>query len=188
MSRETLQAIRNDLAGILVRLDAELNTSGEPVKETPVSIQIDPQLIADLKRDEGLRLAAYPDPITHGEPWTIGYGHCGPEVHPGLVWTQADADAALLADIERHSAELRAALSWVSGLDPARQRVLDNMAFNLGVGVAGGNHGLLSFKNTLGMVQGGRYFGAADGMLRSLWAKQVGSRAIRLAETMRTGA
>ena len=24
---------------------------------------------------EGLRLIAYPDPATNGDPWTIGYGH-----------------------------------------------------------------------------------------------------------------
>lgn len=31
---------------------------------------------------EGLRLDAYPDPGTGGEPWTIGYGHTG-GVKPG---------------------------------------------------------------------------------------------------------
>lgn len=60
------------------------------------------------------------------------------------------------------------------------------MAFNLGVGVPGGKKGLLGFKNTLGMIERGEY-AAADGMLRSLWAKQVKGRAIRLANTMRTG-
>jgi GH24 family phage-related lysozyme (muramidase) len=39
---------------------------------------IDPILISDLKRDEGLRLTAYGDPLTGGEPWTIGYGHARP--------------------------------------------------------------------------------------------------------------
>lgn len=28
-----------------------------------------------IKSHEGLRLEAYPDPGTGGEPWTIGYGH-----------------------------------------------------------------------------------------------------------------
>lgn len=148
---------------------------------------IDPQLIADLKRDEGLRLQAYPDPLTGGDPWTIGYGHCGPEVRPGLVWTEAQAEAALIADIEAHNAQLAAALPWVARLDPARRRVLQNMAFNLGVGVAGGTKGLLGFKNTLGMIERGEYERAADGMLKSLWAKQVGQRAVRLSNTMRTG-
>ena len=46
-----------------------------------------PNLLADLRRDEGLRLAAYPDPLTHAEPWTIGYGHTGPDVGSDTTWT-----------------------------------------------------------------------------------------------------
>lgn len=43
---------------------------------------------------EGCRLEAYPDPgSANGHPWTIGYGHTGPEVVPGLEWTQEQADA-----------------------------------------------------------------------------------------------
>lgn len=137
---------------------------------------VDPQLIADLKRDEGLRLKAYRDTVG---VWTIGYGHA--HVAPGTVWTQAQAEAALIEDIRKHNDELAAALPWVSGLDPVRRRVLQNMAFNLGV------RGLLGFKNTLGMVKDGDYEGAARGMLNSLWAKQVKGRAVRLAEQMRTG-
>jgi len=148
---------------------------------------VDPQLVADLKRDEGLRLSAYPDPLTGSHPWTIGYGHTGPEVKPGLVWTEEQAEAALIRDIEEHNAKLLEALPWVAGLDPVRRRVLFNMSFNLGVGKAGGSKGLLGFKNTLGMIERGEYDRAADGMLASLWAKQVGNRAKRLAEQMRTG-
>ncbi len=148
---------------------------------------VDPQLVADLKRDEGLRLKAYPDPLSGGHPWTIGYGHTGPEVKPGLVWTEAQAEAALIRDIEEHNAKLLAALPWVADLDPVRRRVLFNMAFNLGVGVPGGSKGLLGFKNTLGMIERGEYERAAAAMLTSLWAKQVKGRAVRLAEQMRTG-
>ena len=41
-----------------------------------------------IKRNEGLRLHAYPDPATGGAPWTIGYGHTGPDVHPGMQITE----------------------------------------------------------------------------------------------------
>lgn len=34
-----------------------------------------------------------------GAPWTIGWGHTGPEVRPGLVWTQEQADAAFETDL-----------------------------------------------------------------------------------------
>jgi lysozyme len=182
MSREALEAIRGDVAALLDKIDAEL--SRIPGELPPA---IDPQLIADLKRDEGLRLEAYPDPISKGDPWTIGYGHTGPDVRRGTVWTLEQAEAALIADVQEHSAELRRHLPWVNRLDPARQRVLDNMAFNLGVGEPGGRKGLLGFKNTLGMIERGEYAAAADGMLKSLWARQVGQRAVRLSNTMRTG-
>lgn len=137
---------------------------------------VDPILIADLKRDEGLRLNAYKDTVG---VWTVGYGHA--HVAPGTVWTQEQAEAALISDVKKHNAELEKALPWIVRLDPVRRRVLQNMAFNLGV------KGFLGFKNTLAMVQSGDYAGAARGMLNSLWAKQVKGRAVRLAEQMRTG-
>jgi lysozyme len=46
---------------------------------------------------------------------------------------------------------------------------------------------LLTFHNTLAMIQSGNYAGAADGMAHSLWASQVGSRAVFLENAMRTG-
>lgn len=51
------------------------------------------------ERFEGDILTAYPDPASGGAPWTIGYGHTGPDVYQGLVWTQGQADAALQADL-----------------------------------------------------------------------------------------
>ena len=48
---------------------------------------VDPILISDLKRDEGLRLTAYKDTVG---VWTVGYGHA--HVAPGTVWTQEQAD------------------------------------------------------------------------------------------------
>jgi lysozyme len=51
---------------------------------------------AFIEREEGLRLVAYDD----GEGnQTIGYGHTGPEVVPGLVWDQKRCDEALETDL-----------------------------------------------------------------------------------------
>jgi lysozyme len=138
-------------------------------------------LLADLRRDEGLRLTAYPDPLTHAAPWTIGYGHTGPEVHAGFTWTLAQAEAALAADVAHVEAGLDRELGWWRGLDDVRQDVLVNMAFNLGV------EGLLKFHNTLAFVQHHAFERAAAGMQQSLWARQVGTRAKRLARQMSTG-
>ena len=44
-----------------------------------------------IKHWEGCRLTAYPDPASGADPWTIGYGHTGPEVKPGLTISQEQA-------------------------------------------------------------------------------------------------
>ena len=48
---------------------------------------------------EGLRLTAYPDPATHGDPWTIGYGSTK-GVHQGMVITQEQAEQRLMDDVQ----------------------------------------------------------------------------------------
>ena len=48
--------------------------------------------IAVMHYYESCRLKAYPDPGTGGEPFTIGWGDTGPDVVPGLVITQQEAD------------------------------------------------------------------------------------------------
>jgi lysozyme len=55
------------------------------------------------------------------------------------------------------------------------------MGFNLGI------QGLLKFTNTLSYIEQGKYELPSASMLASKWAKQVGQRARRLAEIMRTG-
>lgn len=51
-----------------------------------------------IKQFEGLRLIAYQDVVG---VWTIGYGHTGPDVKPGMVITQAQADSLLADDLIR---------------------------------------------------------------------------------------
>jgi lysozyme len=48
-----------------------------------------------IKKWEGCKLTAYPDPATGGDPWTVGHGATGPDIHEGTVWTQAQADTDL---------------------------------------------------------------------------------------------
>lgn len=95
----------------------------------------------------------------------------------------SDDEIALMLSNDITSAErdLDRNLSWWRSLTDARQNVLANMCFNLGISR------LLAFKNTLAFMKAHQYAAAAEGMLDSKWAKQVGQRAIRLAEMMRTG-
>ena len=62
---------------------------------------ITPEGLQLIKSWEGCRLCAYPDPASGGAPWTIGYGHTGPEVHQGLAISQQQAEAWLAADIAK---------------------------------------------------------------------------------------
>lgn len=133
---------------------------------------------SQLRRDEGEVLHAYQD---HLGFWTIGVGRLIDERKGGGI--TADESTLLLDnDVNKREAALLERLPWFSTLDPIRQGVLLNMSFQMGVG------GLLAFKNTLAMVQGGDYAGAAQGMLNSRWATQTPERAHRLSEQMRTGA
>lgn len=52
-----------------------------------------------IKQFEGLRLESYPDPGTGGDPWTVGVGHTGPEVMPGMTITEEEADEFLRSDV-----------------------------------------------------------------------------------------
>jgi lysozyme len=135
-------------------------------------------LFDDLEADEGLRLHAYRD--TEGV-WTIGYGHTGLEVKPGLTITAEAARDLLAADIARTESGLDRHLPWWRKLDAARQDAIVEMAFNLGVG------GLLTFHRFLAAVEAGNWKLAAGDMLLSKWARQVGHRAMRLANLIEFG-
>ncbi len=141
----------------------------------------------DLERDEGLRLDAYPDPLSGAEPWTIGYGHTGPEVCEGLSWSPDQCADALARDIGAACALLDQHAPWWRELNDARQDVMANMVFNMGWLNAAGTHGLGTFHNTLAAIRLSRWQEAHDGLLASAWAREVGARAQRLAQQMLTG-
>lgn len=87
--------------------------------------------IALIVEFEGERLRAYPDPATGGEPYTIGIGHTGPEVKPGMVITGAQSKAYLHHDLARFE---QAVTRGVSG-KPTTQNQFDalvSFAFNVG--------------------------------------------------------
>lgn len=132
------------------------------------------KLIQQLRRHEGERLKPYR--CTAGK-LTIGVGRNLDD--RGIT---AEESAYLLSnDIDKVWNELKTRIPWMTGLNDVRQRVLLDMAFNLGT------DGLMKFKNTLATIQLGQYEKAGVMMLDSLWAKQVGMRAQRLAKMMQTG-
>lgn len=61
-------------------------------------MKIGPAGIALIKSYEKCVLRAYlPTP---NDKWTIGWGHTGPHIGPDIVWTQEEADAVFLRDLE----------------------------------------------------------------------------------------
>ena len=84
-------------------------------------------------------------------------------------------------DVAETVRDLDARLPWWRRLSAARQRVLLNMCFNLGIG------GLLEFRRSLAAMERGDFETAARQMKASKWATQVGDRADRLTALMRSG-
>lgn len=153
---------------------------------------------ADLIRDEAIRLKPYVDCC--GRDWracvarpckdaqegrrgklTIGCGRNLDDVGISREEAFLLLDEGPTNDLDRTLVPLAAALPWWPALDGVRKRVLANMGFNMGVST------LLTFHETLHAIADGDYGKAADQMLASLWAKQVGPRAGRLAALMRSG-
>ncbi|MEA5423561.1 glycoside hydrolase family protein [Synechococcus sp. CCY9202] len=91
-----------------------------------------------LKRWEGCRLVAYPDPASGGDPWTIGYGHTGVDVTPGLVISQPQAEAWLEADVAVASAAVDRLLAGCP-LNPFQRDALVSFCFNVGAGALEGS-------------------------------------------------
>jgi lysozyme len=83
----------------------------------------------DLARKfENCRLTAYQD---IAGVWTIGWGHTGKDVFPGLTWTQAQADDVLLHDVNVARALLE---MYSSGLSNGTLDALTDFVYNLGIG------------------------------------------------------
>jgi lysozyme len=127
-----------------------------------------------LRRDEAVRPHPYTDTKGH---LTIGVGRNLDA--KGL--SGEEIDHLLTNDVQELLIELRGRLPWFDSLDDARQGVILNMAFNMGFS------GLEGFPRMLQAVAKGEWDVAADEMRDSLWAKEVGDRAVRLEQQMRTG-
>jgi len=131
-------------------------------------------LFDQLKDFEGLELKAYQ--CTAGKT-TIGLGRNLDDY--GI--TKEEAFYLAENNITELEDELDRALPWWWELNEARQRALLNMAYNIGTPA------LLKFKKTLDHLKNGFYDEAAEEVLDSRWASQVGRRAIFISDVFKTG-
>jgi lysozyme len=83
--------------------------------------------VAIIKRFESLKLQAY---LCPAGKWTVGWGHTGPDVHSGLVITEAKAEQLLRDDLNRFEVAV-AQLCPVAG--EGQFSALVSFAFNVGV-------------------------------------------------------
>ena len=93
-----------------------------------------------------------------------------------------EIDLMLTNDVAEAIGECRRLFRGFDSISEVRQEVLVNMMFNMGYARLAG------FKKMVAAVQANNWREAAVQMLDSKWADQVGDRADRLADAMRTGA
>ena len=113
-----------------------------------------------IKKWEGLRLSAYPDPATHGEPYTIGYGHTSragpPKVTPGMRISNSEASDILKDDLKK----FEDAVSKLLKRTPTQSQfdAMVSLTFNIGEG---------NFKNStvLRKFNAGDIEGAAEAFM-----------------------
>ena len=134
-----------------------------------------PQCTEDaLLRDESFRAKPYRDSVGK---LTIGIGRNLDDV--GI--SEAEARVLLANDLQKVRDQIIFLFPWAKRLSAPRASVIENMTFNMG------SVRLLGFKKFLQFIELGDYENASAEMLDSVWAKQVGARAQRLSEQMKTG-
>jgi lysozyme len=132
---------------------------------------------------EGYRNHVYLD--SRGNP-TAGIGHLLPagEYQVGEVISAEQITAWFNEDVATAIAGARRDIGAAfDQLDEARQMVVIDMVFNLGAG----SSGFGGFQRTIQAIRTGAYAQAAEDMLQSAWAGQVGNRATEDAAIMRSG-
>jgi lysozyme len=132
------------------------------------------KIVEELKRDEGYRM--FPYYCTSGR-LTIGYGRN--IEHVGI--NEEEAEVLLNNDIDMAYHWLKGNYSWFDGLSDVRKRALVNMVFNLG------GYGFTKFKKMIRALAIGHYDRASLEAMDSRWYYQVGDRAKRIVEMIKSG-
>ena len=129
------------------------------------------KLLADIEQDEGFSPTVYKDSQGFA---TVGFGIRTP-------LTLAEARVLTGGRLAVTEAAISTKWPWFMTLNEPRQRALSEMGYNLGV------EGLGKFKRMLSFMEAGDFTFAAEEALASVWARQVGARARRIADLIRKG-
>lgn len=142
---------------------------------------ISPQLLANVKQSEGLRLRAYVDTLGN---WTVGYGHKLATGHDWSTYTITSdyAEALLAIDLNAALLDCTPLAEWLRLGSPARQDAVIELVYNMGLG------GYKTFIRTRNAMATQQWQVVHDNLLASLWASQVGpARSNRIANQLLTG-
>jgi GH24 family phage-related lysozyme (muramidase) len=94
-----------------------------------------------IQQFEGCHLDAYPDPLSGGEPWTIGWGTTrysdGRRVQKGDKINRVEADELLQQEVNRIAEQLRSTVPHWSAMADHQKCALISFAYNLGSGFYG---------------------------------------------------
>jgi len=130
-----------------------------------------------LKVDEGVKYEIYKDHL--GYP-TFGIGHLITENDPehgepdGTEISEDRVNEVFETDVAKFVSEAKILFPDLDDLPEVAQQVIVNMAFNMG------RPRLSKFKNFIAGVNDRDWVRAAEEMMDSRWADQVGARAVRL--------
>ena len=130
-----------------------------------------------LKVDEGVKYEIYKDHL--GYP-TFGIGHLITENDPehgepdGTEISEHGVNEVFETDVAKFVSEAKILFPDLDDLPEVAQQVIVNMAFNMG------RPRLSKFKNFIAGVNDRDWVRAAEEMMDSRWADQVGARAVRL--------
>ena len=130
-----------------------------------------------LKIDEGVKYEIYKDHL--GYP-TFGIGHLITENDPehgepdGKEISEDRVNEVFATDVAKFVSESKILFPDLDELPDVAQQVIVNMAFNMG------RPRLSKFKNFIAGVNDRDWTRAAEEMMDSRWANQVGDRATRL--------
>lgn len=157
----------------------------------------DATIIQRLMLNEGMRNKAYYDtegkltigigrnlddnPLTQEEICYIGHNARSKAItNEQACYLCRNNIASVKADLDKY-------LPWWRDLNIDRQFVMIDLCFNLGIGNEKKKTGLLGFQRTLSSIAQGYYMKAADQLMQSKYARQVGIRARRNAYSLKTG-
>ena len=131
------------------------------------------KLIEQLKIHEGFRSNVY---TCSGGKKTVGYGRNLQDI--GI--SEEEAEMLLKNDIYEATNQLLNAFPFMATFSDVRISAMINFTFNVGIGT------VRKFSNTIEYLKNEDWEAAADEMMDSKWAEQVGNRAIQITEQIRT--